>query len=138
MERAAYGYFSKQQHSWQLLALPLPGCGIRSIKSHLAKGSWAEATAIAWLLARGYVVAKNVSGWGFFDIVAVKQDGNHKPKEMHLIDVKYFNAENRSYNPLTKTQAWSGVRVLLVADDGHCEFVEKGKERIREKNKNDV
>ena len=79
-----------------------------------------------------------MSGWGFFDLVAVKPDGNHRP-EIHLIDVKSFNAEFRSYNPLTKNQAWSGVRVLLVADDGHCEFVERGKERVRDKKtKSDV
>ena len=62
-----------------------------------------------------------MSGWGFFDLVAVKPDGNHRP-EIHLIDVKSFNAEFRSYNPLTKNQAWSGVRVLLVADDGPVSY----------------
>lgn len=119
------------------MALPLPGHGIRSIKDHITKGSWAEATAVAWLLARGYVVAKNVSGWGFFDLVAVKQDGNHKP-DILLVDVKSYNNNHRTYSPLTKTQSWSGVRVLVVSDDGHCEFIEKGKERVREKNKDDV
>jgi len=118
------------------LALRLPGRGIRSIKDHITKGSWAEATAVAWLLARGYVVAKNVSGWGFFDVIAVKEDGNHKP-EILLVDVKSYNAQHRAYSPLTKKQSWSGVRVLIVSDDGHCEFIEKGKERVREKTKND-
>jgi len=89
------------------------------------------------LLARGYVVAKNVSGWGFFDLVAVKEDYNRRP-EIILIDVKSYNQKHYTYSPLTKKQGWSGVRVLLVSDDGHCEFVEPGKERVRDKTKDDV
>ena len=93
---------------------------------------------MAWLLARGYVVAKNVSGWGFFDLVAVKPASGSREPETILVDVKSYNQKHYTYSPLTKKQSWSGVRVLLVSDDGHCEFVESGKERVRDKIKDDV
>tara|TARA_R100000951_G_scaffold5606_1_gene6076 strand:- start:71 stop:421 length:351 start_codon:yes stop_codon:yes gene_type:complete len=112
----------------------LPGASRSSIKNHIAKGSWAEAVAVAWLFARGWsVVAKNVSGWGFVDLVALKLNGNHKPV-IELIDVKSFNETSKSYNPLTLEQKYAGVRVICVHDDGHVDFIEKGKERVRDKN----
>lgn len=115
---------------------PWLGPGISLIKDHITKGSWAEATAVAWLLARGYLVAKNVSGWGCFDIIAVKEDYNRAP-EITLIDVKSYNSKHYTYSPLTKPQSWAGVRVLLVSDDGHCEFIEKGKENIKKGTKDE-
>ena len=112
----------------------MPGASRSSIKNHIAKGSWAEAVAVAWLFARGWsVVAKNVSGWGFVDLVALKLNGNHKPV-IELIDAKSFNETSKSYNPLTLEQKYAGVRVICVHDDGHVDFIEKGKERVRDKN----
>ncbi len=116
----------------------MPGCLRSSIKDHITKGAWAEATAVAWLLARGYVVAKNVSGWGFFDLVAVKPSAGSREPDTILVDVKSYNQKHYTYSPLTKKQSWSRVRILLVADDGHCEFVEPGKERVRERDQKDV
>ena len=67
------------------------------------------------------------------DLVALKLNGNHKPV-IELIDVKSFNEASRSYNPLTLEQKYAGVRVICVHDDGHVDFIEKGKERVRDKN----
>jgi len=88
-------------------------------------------------LARGYVVAKNVSGWGFFDLIAVRTQGRSSPL-IELIDVKSFNRNSRNYGPLLPEQKFAGVRVLVVHDDGHVEFIEKGKERVRERIKDNI
>ena len=120
-----------------LSLLPSLGHGIKLIKDHITKGAWAEATAVAWLLARGYVVAKNVSGWGFFDLIAVRTQGRSSPL-IELIDVKSFNRNSRNYGPLLPEQKFAGVRVLVVHDDGHVEFIEKGKERVRERIKDNI
>ena len=84
------------------------------------------------------MVAKNVSGWGFFDLVAVRPSAGSREPETILVDVKSYNQKHYTYSPLTKKQSWSRVRILLVADDGHCEFVEPGKERVRERDQKDV
>lgn len=117
--------------------LPSLGAGINLIKSHIQKGAWAETIATAWLIARGWTVAKNVSSWGFIDLIAIKFQGRGPPK-VELIDVKSYNRNSRNYGPLLPEQKWAGVRVLVVHEDGHVEFIEKGKERVRERDKSNI
>ena len=71
------------------------------------------------------------------DLIAIKFQGRSSPK-VELIDVKSYNSNSRNYGPLLPEQKYAGVRVLVVHDDGHCEFIEKGKERVRERDKSDV
>jgi len=70
-------------------------------------------------------------------LIAVKPQGRSSPL-IELIDVKSYNRNSRNYGPLLPEQKFAGVRVLLVHDDGHVEFIEKGKERVRERDKSDV
>ena len=42
-----------------------------------------------------------------------------------LIDVKFYNQDNRSHHTLTEQQKRAGVVILLVEGDGNCRFLEK-------------
>lgn len=103
--------------------LGLPGYGIRSISRHLQTGAWAESQAVSWLLHRNWLVCKNVSGHGFVDLIATRIRGNGT--KTILIDVKYYNAENRTYTRLNDKQRRAGVVILLVEGDGNCKFIEE-------------
>ncbi len=78
-----------------------------------------------------------MSGWGFFDLIAVRPQGRSSPL-IELIDVKSYNRNSRNYGPLLPEQKFAGVRILVVHDDGHVEFIEKGKERVRERIKDNI
>ncbi len=69
-------------------------------------------------------MCKNVSGFGFVDLIATKTQGVARAKTV-LIDVKYYNQEHRSHHTLTDQQKRAGVVILLVEGDGNCRFLEK-------------
>jgi len=116
--------------SWLGLGPHSPGLGTRYIKSHLQRGSWAEAIAVSWLLHRNWTVCKNVSGHGFVDLVATRAQGLRGAKT-RLIDVKYYNEDNRTYTKLTDQQRYAGVWILLVHGDGNCEFIDETEKGLK-------
>jgi hypothetical protein len=87
-----------------------------------SKGTWAELMACSWLIEHGYEVFRNVSQFGWCDVVA------WKPGEIKLIDVKFVSVSPNT-GKLTGNkhlrndkQEQAGVIPLFVTDDGVCDF----------------
>ena len=57
------------------------------------KGAWAEATATAWLLERGFYVCVNFAAQGPIDLVAIDKTG-----QCFLLDVKYIGRTQKRKN----------------------------------------
>lgn len=85
------------------------------------KGAEAEATALAWLLRKGYFVFTNFAGRGPVDLVAL----DPAKREVLLIDVKAVVRTGPTiHRPrLTEIQRRLGVRFLMVdLDQDTCKF----------------
>ena len=60
------------------------------------------------------------------DLIATRTQGAANAKTV-LIDVKYYNQDNRTHGKLSDVQRRAGVVILLVEGDGNCKFLD-GKE----------
>ena len=92
-----------------------------------ALGAWAEVTAAAWLIKRGYGVFRNISPVGAVDLITLSPSG-----EYESIDVKSMqhntDGSNIYYQKfyLTKKQTERGIKLLLVCTEtGQCGFTEE-------------
>jgi hypothetical protein len=99
-------------------------------------GSWAEATANAWLLRRGFQTFVSFGSHAICDIVAVKLGGSRPPTTL-LIEVKNRTQFNTS-NGLTEPQVKAGILLMEVYPDGHCELEAQRKKYTRKDKKNVV
>jgi len=72
-----------------------------------------------------------VSGHGFVDLIATRTQGAAIARTV-LIDVKYYNQENRTYGKLSDVQKRAGVVILIVEGDGNCRFVDETLEKETE------
>ena len=105
---------------------------IKFYKSH-RKGAEAEATALAWLLRRGYFVFTNIAGRGCIDLIAVEPT----KRVVILIDVKAVSRTKLKRGgtyvqprQLTEDQQRLGVRILMVdLDHNTCSFEDPNDER---------
>tara|TARA_R100001244_G_C5147180_1_gene128989 strand:- start:247 stop:567 length:321 start_codon:yes stop_codon:yes gene_type:complete len=79
------------------------------------KGAWAETWAIAWLLERGFWVARNIAVQGPFDVIAVSKEG-----KVIIFDVKYSSkkikdrSDIRSYRVRSDLQKALNVRLFFI------------------------
>lgn len=78
------------------------------------KGAVNELIACAWLLKEGYEVFRNVSPYGFADLIVFK-DG-----KMLRLDVKSSSIISKTR--LTQSQIDDGVLPFYVFGDGSCEL----------------
>jgi hypothetical protein len=87
----------------------------------VAKGAWAELSALQWLVERGYWVAQGATTHAPFDVVAVAPDG-----EIFLFDVKFINKDSRQKNRFrtrSPLQVALKIRLLYVIEDNPTRHV---------------
>ncbi|MAG59249.1 hypothetical protein CMO96_00445 [Candidatus Woesebacteria bacterium] len=79
------------------------------------KGAWAETWAIAWLLERGFWVARNIAVQGPFDVIAVSKEG-----KIFIFDVKYVSkppkdrSDIRTYRVRSDLQKALSIRLFII------------------------
>jgi hypothetical protein len=91
------------------------------------KGAHAELLASAWLLDRGYDVFRNVSPYGFIDLIGWK-DGKFFP-----FDVKSNSSGGGRSGRLTVDQYRAGVFRLYVDPTGDCFIDWSGADRLKKR-----
>lgn len=97
--------------------------GARAEIHHNTKGAINEHIATAWLLKEGYDVFRNVSPRGRADLIARKwEDADWTP-----VDVKSEQFDLDAFSPMAEGQReqafkyeGSGIRYLIVSDNGTC------------------